>query len=228
MMARRARRVVLSALGIGAVVAASRLVRGHAVGRHAPGGILVQDAAGYDRHARLLFASLYSRIAADIAGHTPRGARVLEVGCGPGHLSVLLASRHGLAVTGLDLDPRMIERARTNAARAPDGVRQAVFVVGDAATLPFADASFDLVVSTFSMHHWSDPKAGLNEMARVLRPEGKALIWDLKPGLRLFHTHAPDPAEQVHGSALRVANVRPWRWPWQFTLSQRLELERRW
>jgi len=51
----------------------------------------------------------------------PDGARVLEVGCGPGHLSIRLARQHGLDMTGLDLDPAMIERARANAVRPGDG-----------------------------------------------------------------------------------------------------------
>src|SRR5450756_1433321 len=90
--------------------------------------------------------------------------QVLEVGCGPGHLANLLAATRGFEVTGLDLDPEMVERARVNAQRAANGDgREATFVVGDVAALPFGDASFDLVVSTFSMHHWSDPAAGLQQ-----------------------------------------------------------------
>jgi ubiquinone/menaquinone biosynthesis C-methylase UbiE len=98
------------------------------------------------------------------------------------------------------------------------------FVAGDVAALPFDDASFDLVVSTFSMHHWSDPAAGLREIHGV--PGGRTLIWDLKAGLWLFHIHAPDPAEQVAASPLRMVIARPWRWPWALTFSQRLELAR--
>lgn len=130
-------------------------------------------------------------------------------------------------MTGLDLDSAMIERASANAERSStvDG-RQPRFVVGDVATMPFDDASFDLVVSTFSMHHWSDATAGLREIHRVLRPGGRALIWAFMAGVWLFHLHAPDPAEQVHASPLRAVSLRPWRWPWRLTLSQRLELAR--
>jgi SAM-dependent methyltransferase len=74
------------------------------------------------------------------------------------------------------------------------------------------------------MHHWSDRTAGLNEIARVLRPDGKALIWDLNAGFFLFHVHAPDPLEPVHGSELAVVRVNPWRWPWRLSLAERLEL----
>jgi SAM-dependent methyltransferase len=60
------------------------------------------------------------------------------------------------------------------------------FRVGDVASLPFPDASFDAVVSTFSLHHWSDPARGLSEIYRVLRPGGVARIYDLVDWLRRF------------------------------------------
>ena len=185
------------------------------------------NVGGYDVLSRILLGARYRSIADEVAATVPPSAAVLEVGCGPGHLSIGLARDHGLDVTSVDLDPDMIARARANAerTRAADG-REPRFVVGDVAALPFSDGSFDLVVSTFSMHHWSDPRAGLIEIARVLRPGGRALIWDFRTGLRLFHSHVPDPAAQVHATPLELVSVRPWRWPWRLTLAQRLELLR--
>jgi SAM-dependent methyltransferase len=225
-MARRLRPLILVGLAIAGVVVARR-ARDHVIGRQAPGGILIADPAAYDTHSRLLFGSFFRGIASDIAAAASPAAKVLEVGCGPGHLSILLARDHALDVTGLDLDLAMIEHAIRNAASGSDaGGRRPTFVVGDVAALPFEDSAFDLVVSTLSMHHWSDPVAGLREIHRVLRPGGKALIWDLKAGFRLFHVHAPDPTGLVHASPLRVLSVRPWRWPWRLSFSQRLELAR--
>jgi ubiquinone/menaquinone biosynthesis C-methylase UbiE len=225
-MARRAGPLVLVALAIGAVVLARR-ARNHIAGRQAPGGILIADPGAYDTHSRLLFGSLFAAIASDVAATASPAAKVLEVGCGPGHLSIRVARGHRLDVTGIDLDPAMIERARANAARPPEAEGgPPTFIVGDVAALPFKYSAFDLVVSTFSMHHWSDPAAGLGEIHRVLRPGGRALIWDLKPGFWLFHVHAPDPAELVHASPLRVVSIRPWRWPWLLSFSQRWELAR--
>jgi SAM-dependent methyltransferase len=222
-------RTVVILLGAAVVgLALVRHVRGATGGRKTPGGILIGDARVYDAVAhRLLLASLFDGIAADAAAVVPAGARVLEVGCGPGRLSIRLARRHGLDVTGLDLDLAMIERARANAARQEVGdERTPSFVVGDVASMAFPDGSFDLAVSTLSMHHWADPAAGLAEIGRVLRPGGRALVWDLRPGGVPFHRHVPDPVEHADGSPLRVVRATPWRWPWRFSLTQRVELVR--
>ncbi len=226
MIARPRTFVILVAAATAGAVVVRHACR--AMGRRVPGGILIRDAALYDAIGhRLLLGSLLERIAADVAAVAPDGARVLEVGCGPGRLSILLARRYGLEVIGLDLDPAMVERARTNAARSAkqDG-REPAFLVGDVASLAFPDRSFDLVVSTLSMHHWADPTAGLSEIGRVLRPGGRALVWDFRAGRVPLHGHLPDPVEHAHGSPLRVVTATPWRWPWRFRLTQRIELVR--
>jgi len=224
--ARRLRPLVLVGLAIAALVVARR-ARDHIAGREAPGGILIGNPRAYDTHSRRLFGSFFRAIASDIAATASPAAKVLEVGCGPGHLSIRLAREYGLDVTGLDLDPAMIELASRNVAHASAArERPPTFVVGDVAALPFDDATFDVVVSTLSMHHWSHPADGLREIHRVLRRGGRALIWDLRPGFRLFHVHAPDPAELMHTGPLRVVSVRPWRWPWRLSFSQRVELAR--
>jgi SAM-dependent methyltransferase len=218
----------------GAAAAALAVLR-H--GRHAarehqmPGGILIGNAVVYDTLSRLLLGPFLTRIAANVVAVTSDGARVLEVGCGPGHLSARLA-HHGFDVTGLDLDPAMIAHAQANTDRAANrGGRQPSFLVGDVAALAFPDRSFDLVVSTLSMHHWADPAAGLAEIGRVLRPGARALIWDFRPGVRphLFgprHSHIPDPVDHTHSSRLRMVKATPWSWPWKFQLTQRIELAR--
>jgi SAM-dependent methyltransferase len=229
-MGRRRGLVVL----LGAAAAAVAVVRHgrRAMERRVPGGILIGDAAVYDTLSRILLGPFLGRIAADVAAVAPDRARVLEVGCGPGHLSVRLARQRGLEMTGVDLDPAMIARARANADRLGDGdQRRPSFLVGDVASLAFTDGSFDLVVSTLSMHHWADPTAGLAEIGRVLRPGGRALVWDFRPGVRPHpfgprHAHMPDPVDHTRGSQLRVVNATPWRWPWRFQLTQRIELIR--
>jgi SAM-dependent methyltransferase len=225
------RKLIILAGAAAAALAVLRHGRHGARGHQAPGGILIGDAILYDTLSRLLLGPFLARIAADVAAAAPDGARVLEVGCGPGHLSTRLA-RHGFDVTGLDLDPAMISRAQANTDRAVHrGGRRPSFLVGDVAALAFPDQSIDLVVSTLSMHHWADPAAGLAEIGRVLRPGARALIWDFRPGVRPHpfgprHAHIPDPVDHTRGTRLRVMNTTPWPWPWRLTLTQRTELAR--
>jgi SAM-dependent methyltransferase len=215
-----------------AAIAVMRRGRQGTRGHNVAGGILVGDVVLYDRLSRLLLGPLVKRIAADVTAVAPDGAQILEVGCGPGLLSLRLGRQHGFEVTGLDLDPAMIARARANADRPGNGdQRRPSFLVGDVAALAFPDGSFDLVVSTLSMHHWADPAAGLAEIGRVLRPGGRALIWDFRPGARphLFgprHADMPDLVDHTHGSPLRVESATPWHWPWRFALTQRVQLIR--
>jgi SAM-dependent methyltransferase len=212
-----------------AAAAVAVLRHGHRAtqGHRVAGGILIGHAGVYDTMSRLLLGSFAERIAADVAAVAPAGARVLEVGCGPGHLSIRLA-RLGFEVAGLDLDPAMIARAQANADRLGNGgdQRRPSFLVGDVAAVAFPDESCDLVVSTLSMHHWADPEAGLAEIGRVLRPNTRALIWDFRSRPRPHHANPPDPEASTRGTPLYVVGTKPWRWPWRFNLIRRIELVR--
>lgn len=218
----RTRTLAVFAGAVALALGVARHVRGPA-GRETPGGILVGDVTLYDSLGHRLLGSFFRGIAADVAALASEDARVLEVGCGPGRLSIRLARDHGIDVTGLDLDPAMIERARANAARSSGHGRQPSFVVGDVASLSFPDGTFDLVISTLSMHHWSDPTTGLDEIARVLRPDGRAVVWDFRRGRIPFHGRLPEPAELANGTSLRVVSATPWRWPWRLALTERIE-----
>jgi hypothetical protein len=81
----RPRKLALLAGAAAAAVAVMRHGRRATQGHRVPGGILIGDAVVYDALSRLLLGSLVERIAADVAAAAPTGARVLEVGCGPGH-----------------------------------------------------------------------------------------------------------------------------------------------
>ena len=171
--------------------------------------------------------SLFGPIADDIASVAPPETGVLEVGCGSGALSLRLAAHHGFRVTAVDVDPDEIRRAREKVSRTGSDSRpRPEFLVADVARMPFDDASFDLVVSTFSMHHWDDKAGGLAEIWRVLRPGSRALIWDLRRGFSLFHLRTPDPLDGLDGAALEVRDVREWAWPFGFTFFRRIELGR--
>jgi ubiquinone/menaquinone biosynthesis C-methylase UbiE len=136
----------------------------------------------YDLVAGLLFRSRYRAIAETIAVEVPAGSRLLDVGCGPGEVLVRLAAlAPAIESKGLDVDAAMIGRARAKAARARTGASGPLFVVADVASMPFRDASFDVVVSSYAVHHWPDRHAGLAEVMRVLKPGGRAIVWDVAP-----------------------------------------------
>lgn len=105
-------------------------------------------------------------------------ARVLDVGSGAGQLALALAGRPEVRdAVGIDLSGELVQIAREDAERHG---AHAEFYQVDAAEMPFPDASFDVVVSTLSLHHWSDPQGVLREIDRVLVPGGKVLIVDLR------------------------------------------------
>lgn len=103
------------------------------------------------------------------------GERAPDAGCGSGIYSAWLAER-GLAVTGIDRDPRMLAVARS---RAP----AASFREGDLSALPFADGGFDLTVAVtvFSFLDQGERARAVRELLRVLRPRGRVVIGDLAP-----------------------------------------------
>jgi SAM-dependent methyltransferase len=96
------------------------------------------------------------------------GQRLLDVACGTGVVSVT-AARLGARVTGLDLTPELLERARENARIA--GV-EIDWHEGDVEALPFGDASFDVVTSQFGHIFAPRPEVAIGEMLRVLKPGG--------------------------------------------------------
>jgi len=115
------------------------------------------------------------RQAAELTGSMASG-EVLEVAPGPGYLAIEIA-RHGLRVTGLDISRTMVEISQENAAAAGVAVE---FRRGDATAMPFVDQSFDLIVCQAAFKNFRQPVSALNEMHRVLRPGGRAVIQDLR------------------------------------------------
>lgn len=125
------------------------------------------QADAFSRAAVYQLAATLEGLLADLS--LSPDAAWLDVACGPGIVTRALAARVGRAV-GVDLTPAMVARAQAEAANA--GAPNASFVEGDAAALPFADASFDGAVTRFSLHHIPAPVRVLREMARVVRPGG--------------------------------------------------------
>jgi SAM-dependent methyltransferase len=134
----------------------------------------------------------------DRAGVEP-GNDVLDVACGTGNATIP-AARAGARVTGLDFAPALLEIAREQAA---DAMVEIDFVEGDAQELPFDDASFDAVVSTFGHMFAPDHARTAAEMKRVLRPGGAIAVacWTPEGSIgRMFRTIAelvpPPPGGQ--------------------------------
>ncbi len=100
----------------------------------------------------------------------------LDLACGPGIVTAALAKVAG-TVVAFDLTPEMLKRAETRCRAA--GVDNVSFRQGDAAALPFADGSFDCVVTRLSIHHFADPVAVLAEIHRVTRPGGRLVLGDI-------------------------------------------------
>lgn len=100
-----------------------------------------------------------------------RGKRVLDVGCASGGLSAMLVER-GASVVGVDLNPRLVERARERL-----GGRAQFYVADIAAPMPFLEpGSFDIVTASLVLHYLADWGPPLGEFARALRPGGLLLI----------------------------------------------------
>lgn len=121
------------------------------------------------------------------------GTRMLDLGCGAGQIAIP-AARAGVQVTGIDIAPQQIEQARTRA--QAEGL-DVTFEEGDAEMLPYADASFDLVVSLIGAMFAPRPDRVAAEMLRVCRPGGRIVMANWTPEgflgklFRIIGQHVP-------------------------------------
>jgi len=119
----------------------------------------------------------FQALAHRLTKNLPADARILEVAPGPGYLSIELAKYGQYRITGLDISKTFVEIATENAGRASLKID---FQQGNASAMPFRKDIFDFIVCRAAFKNFSQPVAAMNEMYRVLRPGGRALIIDLR------------------------------------------------
>jgi ubiquinone/menaquinone biosynthesis C-methylase UbiE len=118
----------------------------------------------------------FCREAKSVAEHLRSGCHVLEVAPGPGFFAVELAKLGDFKITGLDISQTLVEIATENARNAGAKVD---FRLGNASSMPFAGESFDFIYCSAAFKNFSEPVKALDEMYRVLRPGGEAVVLDL-------------------------------------------------
>jgi ubiquinone/menaquinone biosynthesis C-methylase UbiE len=130
-------------------------------------------------YASLTYKALdeFKALARRVAAQIPAGSPVLEVAPGPGYFAIELAKLGGYRVTGLDISHTFVDIARRNAAESGVAVD---FRQGNAADMPFESESFDFLLCRAAFKNFTQPVRALQEMYRVLKPGGRALIIDLR------------------------------------------------
>jgi ubiquinone/menaquinone biosynthesis C-methylase UbiE len=137
------------------------------------------EAAAYDEFDAVWGDVILQGFAESAVQMGVREGRVLDVGTGPGRVAIRLAKLNPrLVVEGIDLSEAMLDRARANARKG--GAGSVRFSVGDAKRIPFADGTFDLVVSHNFLHQLPDPGVALREIVRVARPAGAIAVRDVR------------------------------------------------
>jgi ubiquinone/menaquinone biosynthesis C-methylase UbiE len=119
----------------------------------------------------------FRKEAQEIAHQLPAGGAVLEVAPGPGYLSIELAKLGSYHIVGLDISRSFVRMATENAIKAGVDV---TFQEGNASAMPLASDSFDFVFCRAAFKNFSEPVQAIQEMYRVLKPGGKAVIRDLR------------------------------------------------
>lgn len=108
------------------------------------------------------------------------GRKILDLGTGTGYLAFPLANQYpGADITGLDIVEKTLSRNRLRA--QADGLKNLHFVSYKGMTFPFADETFDFVISRYALHHFPKIYDSFQEISRVLKPEGRCFVADPAP-----------------------------------------------
>ena len=138
-----------------------------------------------------------------------RHSDVLDLGCGAGHVTFAAATA-GASVVAYDVSQPMLDVVEQEARRRELGRVQTRR--GPAEQLPFADATFDLVVTRFSAHHWSDVPAAMREVRRVLKSGGKLVVIDVVAAADPLYDTVLQTVEILRDfSHVRDYGIKEWR-----------------
>lgn len=169
----------------------------------------------FGSNARYYLASEVHSQGADLDQLTAaarRGApvRALDLGCGAGHAAYALARGGAARVVAYDPSAEMLAVvAREASSRGHDAIET---LAGSAENLPFADGSFDLVVTRYSAHHWADVPRALEECARVTAPRGRLIVVDvISPEAPLLDTSLQVVEFLRDASHVRNYRISEWR-----------------
>jgi ubiquinone/menaquinone biosynthesis C-methylase UbiE len=119
----------------------------------------------------------FKALARKVADTLVSGAKVLEIAPGPGFFAIELAKIGKYQITGLDISKTFVDIAKRNARQEHVEVD---FRQGNASAMPLPEGSFDFVLCRAAFKNFSDPVGALREMRRVLKPEGRVLVIDLR------------------------------------------------
>lgn len=131
------------------------------------------------------FKILRRKIVSQLKKYNLKGL-VADVGCGSGNLIIKIAQNFkGLDLLGLDISKELLDLAKIRAIEK--GVSDKIkFKMGNAENLPLLDNSMDYVISSLSLHHWTEPKEAFRELIRALKKDGVLLIFDFRRDSRRF------------------------------------------
>lgn len=148
----------------------------------------------------------FRRDANTVARGLRNGSAVLEVAPGPGFFAIELAKLGQFKITGVDISRTLVAIARENARKEGADID---FELGNASAMQLANESFDLVYCSAAFKNFSEPIKALDEMYRVLRPSGEAIIQDL---------HRDASADQIDAYVKRSRRSRidAWMTKWTF------------
>jgi ubiquinone/menaquinone biosynthesis C-methylase UbiE len=159
----------------------------------------------YDKLIPKMLSRCYKEIADEV--DLKEGETLLDIGTGPGVLAIAIAAKFPNAkIIGIDLSGKMIEIANRNKLRrTPDAVPSMdssvpEFKIMDAKSLEFPDNTFDVIISTGSLHHWKKPVVALDEIYRCLKQGREAWIYD---------GYAGAATEDIHKYVKRFFKIFP-------------------